>query len=547
MSATQTTAGPDRATVAALWGGVRIVVIDLETTSVAGGGSPRAVSIGAVTCRLGTVRGKWQTLVDPQVPIAPGSRRIHGITDDHLIGEPTFAEVAPAVLDLLTQADGECLVVAGHNVRFDVSVLRHELQRIDLDLPELPTIDTGGPLTALVGVRPNSGSLADLLDALVITNTRPHDALADATACAEALVELLNRAAAAGHTDFDELLAHISAGASTRTVAAGAKLHSTSDRRQLPTLPAAHVAGHATPLSKRAGTKMLTAWADQVAECSVLRCRHLDARVANAGPRPPVLLAHLEQILDARCNDADTAGAATVLAALLPLIEHLPPRAGRLGLRNAVLAWSKKWAPRLTPLGRCESKDPCPACRRREPCALDTWFDTAATVALGDPDRYARGFFETTGRQAGTGAYTSWLAQGIDRRIADAAVWRCVEHWRSVGQDVRAQQLIGLAWEAGCRHPDVSDGYAGQIAASGRLTDLEAGVDVCDTALARRESSTHEGWARLTSRRNQLAGRADRSRQRPSGKFDENGNPIPLRRHHPDRPRRSRQHRFLEA
>jgi len=543
MTVARTTAVSDKVAVSALWGGVRIVVIDLETTSVAGGGPQRAVSLGAVTCRLGTVRGKWQTLVNPEIPISPGSRRIHGITDEHLVGEPTFAEVAPAILDLLTQADGERLVVAGHNIRFDVSVLRHELQRLDLDLPELSTIDTGGPLAALVGVRPKSGSLADLLATLGIINAKPHDALADAIACAEALVELLKRAAAAEHTDFDELLTHVSAGASTLTVAAGVKLRS-SEPPLLPTLPSDHVAGHATPLSKRAGTRMLAAWTEQVTECAVLRCRHLDARAANAGPAPHVLLNRLEHVLDALCADGDTAGAATVLAALLPLLRHLPPRTGRLGLRNAVLAWSKTWAPKLTPLGRCDPKDPCPACREREQCALDIWFDTAAVAALGDPDRYARGFFETTGREAGTGAYTTWIARGVDRHIADAGVWITVEHWRSIGQDVRAQQMIDLAWEAGCRHPDVADAYAGQIAAAGRLADLEAGVTICDTALLTRNGSTHEGWILLTSRRNQLAGRAERLRVRPSGTFDGDGNPIPLRRHHPTTPRRTRQRRF---
>lgn len=55
-----------------------------------------------------------------------------------------------------------------------------------------------------------------------------------------------------------------------------------------------------------------------------------------------------------------------------------------------------------------------------EQCALDIWFDTAAVVALGDPDRYARGFFETTGREAGTGVYTTWIDTGVDRHIADA-------------------------------------------------------------------------------------------------------------------------------
>jgi DNA polymerase III epsilon subunit-like protein len=539
------TAVADKVAIEALWGGVRIVVIDTETTSAPGGGPQRAVSLGAVTCRLGTVRGKWQTLINPEVPIAPGSRRIHGITNEHLVGEPIFAEVANTIIDLLTQADGERLIVAGHKINFDVSVLRHELQLVGLDLPDLPTIDTGGPLAALVDVRPEAGGLAHLLEALGLTNSKPHDALADATATAEALVTLLNRAAVAGHTNLDELLELISGTNTTHSVNPGIKIRS-DELPLLPTLPADHVAGHATSLSKRAGVKMLATWRRQVSECATLRCRHLDARVENAGPAPDLLLGELELVLNEMCDAGDVAGAATVLGALTPLLVHLPPRKGRLGFRNAALVWSRTWAPKLGALGRCDLKDPCPACRRREPCPLDMWCDTVAHVALGDLGRYARGFFETTGREAGTGAYTTWLADAVEPRIADAGVWACVEHWRSVGQDVRAQQLVELAWTAGCRHPDVADAYAGQIAAAGRLADLSDGITICDTALATRNESTHEGWRRLNSRRSQLAGRADRLRLRPSGHVDEDGNPIPLRRHHPTTTRRTRKPRFVE-
>lgn len=441
------------------------------------------VSIGAVTCRGGTLRGKWQTLVNPEVPIARESRRIHGITDEHLVGEPIFADVAGLLLPLLTPVDGERLVIAAHNVRFDISCLRHELKLLGQDIPVVPIIDTMGKLPRLVGVRPKSKSLPDLLEELGVVNSRHHDALADAVACAEALVELLNRAAAQGHTDFDTVLAESSEGATTHDVAAGSRIgrdRATSN----PTLPADHVEGHSTPLSKRAGVKMLAGWRVQVAECAALRCRHLDARVLEAQPAPNLRRVEVEAVLDEAYKNGDIAGAATTLGALLPLLTHLPPRTGRLGLRNAALFWARDWAPKLNALGRCDHEDQCPACRRREPCPLDVWPDTIAAVALGDPERYAEGFFETTGREAGTGAYTSWRGKGHDPRIGDAAIWLCVEHWRSVGQEVRAGQVIQLAWDAGCRHPDVADAYAGQLAAAGRMADLQSGVDICDEAFA---------------------------------------------------------------
>ena len=539
MSASAT----EKAAITALWGGLRVVVIDLETTSTQDGGPQRAVSVAAVTCRLGTVRGKWQTLVNPEIPVAPGSRRIHGITDEHLIGEPVFSEVATTIQALLTENDGERLVLAAHNIPFDVSVLRHEFQRLGLDLPDIQTIDTMGPLAGLVGVRPADRSLRGLLGALDLTNSREHDALADATACAEAVVELLNRAATQGHTDFEELLATISNGSSTHGITAGITLDDSATQTVL--LPQEHVSSHTSVLSRRAGAKMLEAWQGQVRECAKLRCRHLDDRVQAALPEPNVLRLDLEAVLDECCENNDTAGAATVLHALVPLLEHLPARNIRLGKRTAILEWAAEWSEKLNAVGRCSGKDLCPKCRSLEPCALDTWFEPLAELALGDSENI-RGFFQTTGRAAGTGTYTTWIAKGVDHRLADATMQVCVRYWRSVGQDVRAQQLVSLAWKAGCRHPDLADDYAGQIAAAGRAADLAAGVAVCDDALLVRDGSTHEGWTRVLSRRNQLQGRVERAQVRYTDRLDEDGNPIPLRRHHPQTPRRTTRTRFVQ-
>jgi DNA polymerase-3 subunit epsilon len=535
------------AAVEALWGGVRIVVIDLETTHSPTDRHDRALSFAAVTCRAGTVRGKWQTLINPGVPIARESRAVHGLTDAHLEGEPMFADVADQLLPLFSPADGETLVVAGHNVGYDISVLRGDLTLVGRELPDVPVLDTMGKLVALADVHPDGGSLAALLATLELTNARPHDALADATACAEALVELLRRAADRGHTDFDTLLEEVSGGATTATIRSKGRIRGGTSTAAVPALPPEHTEGHTTVLSRRAGVRMLAAWTDQVAECAALRCGHLADRVAVAEAPGPKVLACLEEVLRERADAGDTAGAATVLAPLITLTEHLPHTRGQLGYRNGALNWATSIGTALDPLGRCTDDDQCPACRQQEPCALDTWPDAIAARALGDPDRYAAGFFETKGREAGTGAYTTWLAKGVDRRIADAAVWLCHQHWVAVGQDVRANQLAVLAWAAGCRHPDLVDHHVHAVASGGRPSDLNAALKVCDTALAARGGSTHDGWNRLETHRNLLDGRAERLRFRHSGTYDADGNPIPARRHTPTRPQRTRPPRFLRA
>lgn len=530
----------DAAAVARLWAGVRLAVVDTET--IVHDGEFRVVSVAVVTCRAGLVRGKWQTLVNAEAPVDPDSARIHGLTDEHLAGEPSFVDIADTLRAALTPADGETLVFVAHSARFDASVLRAEFDRIGDQIPDLPILDTRGRLPSLVGIRTGQ-SLADLAQALGVAQARPHDALDDAHVCAEAVTELLNRAAIGGETDFARLLDEVGSEHTTRTIAAVDPRSFRRRARRSKPLPADHVEGHGTLLGRRAGRRMLADWQAQMQECARLRCRHLDDRVANAGPPPVTLIPILEDVLHDTVTDGDTAGAATVLGALLPLLPERPPRKGRLGFRNAQLAWTKTWAPRLDTLGHCGPRDRCPACRRHEPCPLDRWPDTVAAAALGDPDRYARGFFETTGKEAGTGAYTNWCAKGA-QAIADPAVIICIDHWRRIGQATRAEQVAQLAYDAGCRHPDVVDAYAGQVAAAGSVTDLRTALAACKFALRARRGSTHDAWNRLQARSHQLAGQLERLRTRPSGRLDANGNPIPLRRHHPTNPRRVRPRRF---
>lgn len=533
----------DAAAVAALWVGVRLAVVDVETVTF--DDELRVVSVGVVTARAGLVRGKWQTLVNPGVPVDTISAGIHGLTDEHLDGEPSFSDIAEILRGALTSSPDELLVFVAHNVGFDAGLLRAEYKRIGEELPELPILDTGGRLAKSVNVKPTGQSLAALAEALELTNARPHDALADAVVCAEAAVALLNRAAYAGERDFGALLASVSGSLTTLTVKAVTAAQLTRRARSKP-LPPEHVAGHGSVLSARAGSKMLAAWRTAVTECATLRCRYLDDRAANAKPDAPVLIAELEAVLDTCCTTKDTAGAATVLGALLPLLPELPPMpSGRLPERRAFLAWASQWGPRIGLLGRCGTKDMCPACRRREPCPLDTWADTIGVAALGPPNQTAKGFLRLSGKTK-EGPWLTWTGQGLTQ-VADAALWACVEHWRAIGQADYASQLIRAAWEQGCRHPDITDAYAGQLAAAGRTTDIRTALAACKTALRTQHGDTHEGWTRLHGRTQQLAGRLQRRKVRPSGKFDADGNPIPVRRHHPENPHRVRAPRFRRS
>lgn len=115
-----------------------IVFFDLETTG-----------INIVTDRIvelsylkifpnGNEEGKT-IRINPTVPIPPKTTEIHGISDEDVKDEPTFAEVAKSLTKVLEGAD-----LAGYNSnKFDIPLLAEELLRagIDIDLKKRRFVD----------------------------------------------------------------------------------------------------------------------------------------------------------------------------------------------------------------------------------------------------------------------------------------------------------------------------------------------------------------------------------------------------------------------
>ncbi len=109
-----------------------LVVFDLETTGT-NTQEAKIVQLGAVRVEPGdeSLTGVSKTwMVNPGMPIPPGSTAVHGITDERVANEPRFGEVADEVLELFSGAD-----LAGYNLlAFDVPVLLRELIRAKRDL-----------------------------------------------------------------------------------------------------------------------------------------------------------------------------------------------------------------------------------------------------------------------------------------------------------------------------------------------------------------------------------------------------------------------------
>lgn len=546
MSAVPTAPATMAAARAALWAQLRLVVIDVETTAADDG--LHVIEVAAVICRDGRRTSRtWTVRVNPGVPVDARSHTIHGITDDDLVDEPPFAAIVAELTRRLRGLDGEAVVLVAHNVGFDVGVLRREFTRLGLEFPDLPVLDTK-PLSRHVGTRPASGRLPDLAATLGVPHLDAHTAAGDAEAAADIVIALLERACLAGWRDFGALHAVVM-GARART----SSIRASAARRVVPEdsepglgvdLPNEHTAAHGTLLTDDSPDS-LAAWVQQLTDCAWLRCPYAEDRVATAAIDPARRREAVESVLDRLLTTGhdgpDVSAVATILGALTPLLAELPSR-------DAALRWHDRWQPRLAAVGRCDrsARDAvaCPACRAGQPCPLDVWQRHLATAARGTVTaQSAKSFLHVTGVNSGRGVLTTWLA-AKRRLLAEATAWLVYREHRDAGQAATADMFARHAHRTGARDPRLVAAYANLLAAPGDQAALQRAIDVCDDAFLSRQGSTDDAWTELAAKRGQLLGRLSRVRGHDTGQLDDDGNPIPVRRHHPDVPRRRHARRF---
>jgi DNA polymerase-3 subunit epsilon len=101
-----------------------LAVFDLETTGT-NVGTDRIVEISIIKV---TPDGKEQVFshkINPQIPIPPEATAVHGISNEDVVNEPSFAEIGPRIAEFLNNCD-----LAGYNSnKFDVPMLVEEFLR----------------------------------------------------------------------------------------------------------------------------------------------------------------------------------------------------------------------------------------------------------------------------------------------------------------------------------------------------------------------------------------------------------------------------------
>ena len=168
------------------------VALDFETATSSRGS---ACSVGLVYVRDGRIEAAETCLMRPPGNVYSGFNiRIHGITPAMTEGEPSFGELWPAL-----EARIAGRPVVAHNAAFDMSVLRHELDRIGCAYPDLEYYCT------VVLSRAAWPHLCDHKLPTVASHCgitfHHHDAAEDARACAEILLKLCAESGAAVHPE----------------------------------------------------------------------------------------------------------------------------------------------------------------------------------------------------------------------------------------------------------------------------------------------------------------------------------------------------------
>jgi DNA polymerase-3 subunit epsilon len=152
-------------------------IVDIETTG--GHASANGITEIAIVLHDGVrEEGRFSTLVNPQIPIQKYVQSLTGITDAMVAKAPLFSLVAHNIHNLLKDR-----VFVAHNVNFDYSFVKHQLQQegFQLDVPKLCTIRLSRKI--FPGL-PKYG-LASLCHHFNIDNDSRHRAMGDADATAQ--------------------------------------------------------------------------------------------------------------------------------------------------------------------------------------------------------------------------------------------------------------------------------------------------------------------------------------------------------------------------
>ena len=163
----------------------RILILDTETTGL-NFENDKIIEIGIVELIDNVLtQNFFHEYINPEKDIGFSAQKVHGISNDFLVGKPTFHVIANKFLDFIKD---DTIII--HNAEFDTNFINKELQNCGFSNIRNPIIDTIKiAKQEFPGQTVNLDSLCKKLD---VINTRQnfHGALLDATLLSKVYLKL---------------------------------------------------------------------------------------------------------------------------------------------------------------------------------------------------------------------------------------------------------------------------------------------------------------------------------------------------------------------
>ena len=163
----------------------RKLILDTETTGL-NFYNDRIIEIGIVELIDNVItQNYFHEYINPEMNISLSAQKVHGISDEFLIGKPTFNKIVKKFLDFIRD---DTIII--HNAEFDTNFINKELQNCGFNNMKNSVLDTIKiAKKEFPGQTVNLDSLCKKLD---VNNTRQnfHGALLDATLLSKVYLKL---------------------------------------------------------------------------------------------------------------------------------------------------------------------------------------------------------------------------------------------------------------------------------------------------------------------------------------------------------------------
>ncbi|MBQ7153512.1 MAG: PolC-type DNA polymerase III [Clostridia bacterium] len=181
-----------------------MIVVDIETTGLSVRNC-RITEIGAVRLRNGAVTERFDTFVNPEVPIPKEIQEKTSITDEMVAQAPKVGEAIRMFLSFIGPEDvRDSRLLIGHNADFDIGFLRYYAEQNGMSLNN-PYLDTLA-LSRFLNADMKSHKLDDLAERYSLGDFQHHRACDDANMTGLVFLAMVRQLLQNGTRNFSELV-----------------------------------------------------------------------------------------------------------------------------------------------------------------------------------------------------------------------------------------------------------------------------------------------------------------------------------------------------